>query len=220
MSGLMIVNPSRRKRRKASPKRRARKATSVVVRSNPVKRRRRKSAVRSNPVPGFRRARARRSSKRVRRNPIGHSSGGILKPLMTAVPGAVGAVGVNLILSKLPLPAMLTSGPIKHVARVGIILGLGMLANKVTRSPMVGQAIQGALTVSVYESIKELMSGAGMNLGDDMGMGTDEMGYYSPATTIDGYIDNPSMGEYVSGYDDGISEYVSADEFSVSSDEY
>lgn len=222
MAGLLIVNPRSRSRKKASPKKRARRvrrATSVTVRSNPVRARRRKSAIRSNPVPGFKRARRAKSHRRIRRNPIGHSAGGFLKPLMHAVPGAVGAVAVNLVLSKLPLPAMLTTGVVKHVARVGVILGLGMLANKVSRSPMIGQAIQGALTVSVYESIKELAAGAGMNLGDDMGMGdtTEELGFYSPATTIDGYIDSPAMGEYVSGYDptdDGIGEYVSADEYS------
>ena len=212
MAGLMIVNPSRRKRRKAPAKSRARKATTVTVK------RRRKSALRSNPVPGFHKARRRKSaSRRVRRNPIGGRAEGFLKPLMNAVPGAVGAIGVNLILSKLPLPDVLTTGAVKHVARVGIILGLGMLANKVSRSPMIGQAVQGALTVSVYESIKELMSNAGFQLN---GIGTDEMGYYSPATTVDGYVDNPALGEYPLGVDDGLSEYVSADDFAMSGEDY
>ena len=226
MPSLMIVNP-RRRARKAAPKRRtrarARKVATVTVKSNPV-RRRRKSVARV--VPGYKRARrsAKVSHRRIRRNPIGGRARGLLAPLMAAVPGAVGAVAVNLIMSKLPLPAMLKTGPIKHIARVGVILGIGLLANKATRSPLVGQAIQGALTVSVYESIKELMAGAGMNLGEDMGMGTDEdIGFYSPATTVDGYIDNPAMGEYIdnAGYsDDGLSQYVSENEFAAANDEF
>ena len=222
MPSLMIVNPKRRKR-KASPKRRTRKVATVTVKANPV-RRRRKSATRAVPVARRARRSAKTTYRRIRRSVSSGRTGNFLAPLMGAVPGAVGAVAVNLIMSKLPLPAMLTTGPVKHVARVGVILGLGFLANKATRNPMVGQAIQGALTVSVYESIKELMAGVGMPLGEEMGMGQDnDLSYYSPASTIDGYIDNPAMGDYIdnAGYaDDGLSRYVSENEFAEAGDEF
>lgn len=221
MSELLLVNPRRRKAKRAAPKRRTRKAVTVVRRA-PVKRRRRSVAARAKTV--YRNVATRVKKFRRRRKSSGSHGGmggGFLRPLMHAVPGAVGAVAVNLILSKLPLPAVLTSGPIKHVARVGIILGLGLIANKVSRNPMIGRAVEGALTVSVYESIKELMAGAGMPLAGDMGI-SDGVGYYSAAQTINGYVDNPGMGTYIDN--PAMGEYVSGvGEFSFSDsypDEY
>lgn len=203
MAQLMLINPAKRpKKRKASPAqlralakgRAARRRTSLA--SNPAPRRRRRSL----------RAVSRRTSRRVRRNPIGMT--GIMGSLMTAFQGAAGAVGVNAVYNLLPLPANLKTGMVGSATKMALAVGLGMVAK-----PMLGRSagkmVEGSLTVTAFEIVQGLLP---VSMGGSSVAG---LGYMSPGMVAGGNaLPNMSvpnnfagMGEYVSGMGEYVSGY-------------
>lgn len=141
---MIAANRARRAGRRAAPKRRARKSNPVTPlrASKRVRRARRTSAVRS-------RRRARRS------NP---SMPGFVRDAVNAlVPAAIGgagALGVDVAMAALPLPAFLKSGPAKPVARIGAAVAIGALAGMAVNRRVGSQVMAGGITVVMYDTIK------------------------------------------------------------------
>lgn len=219
MAGMFVVNPSSRRRRKASPTRRRRTRT-VTMRTNPVRRRRRAvhrrravTTYRRNPTP-VRRHRRRRASvavgrRRYRRNPSG--GGGKFNLMSTAFSGIMigaGAVGVEVIMGYLPIPATWKTGPMKYPVKAGLAIGIGMLIAKMggAKGRRVGELLAlGGVVTAAHDMIKDTLAGAlpGVKMGSynwapygynaPLNQSFPRMGYYTAGQTAKG----PGMGQYV-----------------------
>lgn len=203
MEELLIVNPRRRRRKGRSAAQRA--ATRKLLAFNRARR-----GARRNPVAALanprRRRRHRMSSRRYRRNPAAFSLrrfgtiGGQapMRIIQNAAIGAIGAIALNAVLSRLPLPATLMIGRTRYLTQGAVALGLGMLAAnlKFVGVQMAAQAAEGALTVTLADAIKDFAAAAGFPLAG--------MGYYLPGI---GVRAAPSasgrpgvqMGKYITG---------------------
>lgn len=173
-SEILLVNPRRRRRRKTVAKRRA-----------PVRRRKtarvRRRAVARNPAP--RRA-MRRVRRRVRRNPVGPLKG-LMPQLQTAAGGALGGLTLSIALGYLPIPANLKAGALGYVTKGALAFGLGMLAKNFTRASTAARLTEGALTVVMYEAMK------------------DGVQRFAPQIPLGMYISDPALGYYGSGWNPG-----------------
>jgi hypothetical protein len=141
--GQFLKNPARRS---AAPKRRrTRRASQVAIfRGNPVRRRRAKSA-----------APARR---RYRRNPSGRGLG-FGKMLIPAVGVAGGAVGSELLMGYLPIPAAWKSGVMRHVTKGAIGVAAGYALSKFLKQKKAGFYVAaGALVIAVHDAAKEFIA--------------------------------------------------------------
>lgn len=187
MAQLLMVNP--RERRKASKtKSRRRSSGGLLARA--------KSAV----------SRVRR---RYRRNPIGGMGNTAMTQFKDGAIGAAGALAVDVIFSKLPLPANLKTGAVGSIVQGFVGVGLGMAVAKFGKNRALGHKLaQGAVTISLYNAGKRMVGPAlglagvddGMLGFDDQGMlGYSEldtgMGWYSPAPVSEPY-------NSVDGFDD------------------
>jgi hypothetical protein len=213
-SGVSVM-AKRRKRR--TPRRTASgKFVKRTHKSTARRRRRRSSSAGRRPAAGYtvgsgkirRRKLNPRGSRRrrYRRNPIGLPSvGGIVGQLVPAAYGAGGALALNLALSYLPLPEAVKTGWPRHGVRLVGAFGLGWAARKFLGAR--GNAVaQGALTVVMYDILKQVINGVspeiGVRLGEveDVSLGDDE-GFYDPASLLtDGVGD---MSAYMDGDLDG-----------------
>lgn len=177
-SEILLVNP-RRRRRKTVAKRRA----PVRRRKTAVRRR-----VRANPAP---RRVARRIRRRVRRNPI--KLRGLMPQLQTAAGGALGGLGLSVALGYLPIPANLKAGPLGYVTKGALAFGIGMLAKNFTRASTAARLTEGALTVVMYEAMK------------------DGVQRFAPQIPLGMYMSDPALGYYGSGWNpegDGMGMYL------------
>ena len=193
MSTLMLVNP--RKRRKAKRK-------TTVAKRNPS-RRRKVGAV------------AHRKHRRTyRRNPIGGSS--LTEQIKGSAIGALGAVGVDLLMSKLPIPASMKTGAMLHLTQGAVSLGLGMAVSKLGRNKKLGmQLAEGGLTIALYAATKSMI-GPKLGLAGFESLGDDLLGYEMLGDDLLGMDDDFTMGG-VGWYD---SAAVSAGMDGDFSDEY
>lgn len=179
-SEILLVNPRRRRRktvakRRAAPRRR-RAATRV-----------RRRAVARNPI---RRA-THRVRRRVRRNPI--RIRGLMPQLQTAAGGALGGLGLSVALGYLPIPANLKAGPLGYVTKGALAFGIGFLAKNFTRAATAARLTEGALTVVMYEAMKEGVQ------------------RFAPQIPLGMYMSDPALGYYGSGWnpgDDGMGVYL------------
>lgn len=186
MAEMLLINPRRRKARRASPKRR-----TAARRKNPVAalaRRRRRNPIaavgarrvvsrRRNPIRGLARVMRRR-----RRNPIGGamlSKSGLKAMFMNAALGAAGSVAVDAAMGQINgyLPATLQRVPgsvgVGDAVKAAITVILGHVGRKVTKGASVKMA-QGALTVQMADIAKQFLPA------------TMTMGFYSPARIVSG----------------------------------
>lgn len=167
---ILLVNPRRRRRRKTVAKRRAapKRRRSVARKVTAVKRR------------------------RVRRNPIGLRKGAIMGQLQTAAGGALGGLGLSVALGYLPLPENLKAGPVGYVTKGALAFGIGMLAKNFTRASTAANLTQGALTVVLYEAMK------------------DATARFLPQVPLGMYLTDPALGYYGSGWNasDGMGMYL------------
>lgn len=208
-SEILLVNPRRRrgrKRRKMSAKqlmyfgggrkrRRKRRAASSG-------RRRRRSSRRRNPIVNLspvrrrkrRRGRARRRSHaRRRRNPSLRGVTSAFKPralqatLMNAVPGAVGALGLDVAMGFLPIPATWKAGYLGWVTKAAAAIGIGMVAQNFVKSSTAAKMTEGALSVMFYGILRNMTAQflpsvpLGMYMAPRVGMG-----YYGSGWNPDG----------------------------------
>lgn len=197
MPPLMIVNPSSRPRRRrnskgrfmplaATRRRRRRRATRQVAifRGNPLgvrRRRRRRShhrraptVFRANPVRRHRRRRL-----HYRRNPT-HAAGAIriASLVMPAAAIGLGAIGSELAMGYLPIPANFKTGVMRHLTKGAVSLAAGAaLAQFVNRK--VGEAFAlGGLTIAFHDAFKDAI----IQFMPNAQFGG--MGYYSPGATV------------------------------------
>lgn len=174
MSEILLVNPRRRARRKSPTRRRRARA------SNPARRKRRASPVRR------RRASV---SRRRRRNPAPRLNvRSIQSSVMNAVPGAAGALALDVALGFIPIPANFKTGLLGYgVKGMGAVL-IGMLAGNVVKAQTATRMTEGALTVMIHGALKQGVS----NFLPNVPM-SEYMGYYGA-----GWDPNYSMGAYLS----------------------
>jgi hypothetical protein len=208
MEELLIVNPRRRRARGKRKGRSAaqRAATRKMIAANRSRRSRRSAPSMSINPRRRRRSRSRASARRYRRNPAtpallrGFRIGGTdpMRIVQNAAIGAVGAIALNAVLSRLPLPMMLMTGRVRYLTQGAVAIGLGMLAAnfKLVGSQVAAQAAEGALTVTLADAIKDFAAAAGFPLAG--------MGYYLPGVGVRagpsaGASPAMHMGKYVSG---------------------
>ncbi len=211
MPKLFTVNPSprrkakpmaARRRKRSSARRRATRQVAIFS-ANPARRRRRRRITRArrrsflgNPAP--RRAGRRRSTvRRYRRNPSARGLGGsFAKLLMPAAGIGLGAIGTEILMGQLPIPAAWKVGVARHVTKGAVGVAAGWAIGKVLRQKRLGMYFSlGAIAIAVHDGVKEVLAAKMPNLA---------MGYYSP-----GMITGP-MGEYLPS---GVGADVNATEF-------
>ncbi len=204
MAQLMLVNPRKRKSRKTPAKRRK---TSVAGRAvSAVKRR----------VGSLR--------KRYRRNPIGGTANNAMATFKEGAVGAAGALAVDVLMQKLPIPANLRTGTMAPIVKGLVGIGVGMAVAKFGKNKQLGkQLAQGAVTVSLYAAGREMLKKPlGLSGADDDYMGADfddlgyyEMGDYDDSLSGDGFMgnaDDTDMGELLGdgllgAYENGATTY-------------
>lgn len=196
----MLINPRKRRRKvKARVRRRKHRARSVTR----IRRRRSIMAYSPNPRKRRRRSRSMRSRMRGLR---GFSPAGFVQgQLMPAGIGAVGALGLDVILNMLPLPVAFNTGYMRPVTRIAGAVGIGIIAGMVTNKRMGEQVAAGALTVTLYDLIKSFavvnfptlftpnVTVAGMGMYPD----NDRLSYADAGMTVGNMNENASIGEYV-----------------------
>jgi hypothetical protein len=186
---LLLINPKRRRKAKRARSHRRRK-----VARNPARRRHRARRVARNPRrrhvarnPIRRRrhiARNPHRRRRIRRNPF--SSRGITSALIPAGIGAMGAVGLDVLMGYAAayLPASLTSNVyVATATKTAGAFGLGWLASKAMGREKAKLITAGALTVIAYQFVKGIIHEAAPSLpglaGGDFGayqLGAYQMG--------------------------------------------
>lgn len=202
---LVITNPRKRRKAKTGGKRRVkrtrtkRRARATVTLAASTKPRRRRRTVRINPI-----------RRRRRSNPI--SGRGLISQLtgavMPAVQGALGAVAVNAIYNRVPLPGMLKSGMVGTLTKAVMAVGVGMLVGKFAGQNLGKNMASGALTVLAYNQIQPMLPA-----------GLSDVGYYGSGYGLDALPDSTSipnsLSEYISdtsmydGDEELVGEYIS-----------
>jgi hypothetical protein len=151
-----------------------------------------------NPAPRKRRRTVakRKSPVRRRRNPIKKND--IMSQVTNGLVAGTGAVGLDVALGVLPIPADYKSGPMAPLVKAGVALAIGMglekskLVKKKTSQDLVG----GMLAVTAHSALKPIVSGTLPNI--TLAEYTD-LGYISSAYPMASQSFNtglPSLGEY------------------------
>jgi hypothetical protein len=211
MPPLMIVNPSKRPSLRRGKKgqfmartshRRRRRASNITVwNRNPApvrrvrRRARRRSTFRANPIfatPHRRRRRAatakRVSVRRYRRNPTGLAGGrGSLRFMALVGPAAgiaMGAVGVELAMGYLPLPASLTTGPVRYLTKGALAVVVGMGISKFANRKAGEAFALGGLVIAFHDALKSGIINFMPTAKFGAYVPRGGMGYYSPGQQV------------------------------------
>jgi len=173
------ANPAPRKRKRAAPKA-ARRATRQVA------------VFRANPAP--------RKRRTYKRNPIGKGFSGVGNLVIPAMGVGAGAVGSEIIMGYLPIPAGWKSGVMRHITKGGVGVAAGMLISKLFRQKKLGFYVAaGAIVIATHDAIKEFIANR-LPMIEQSGFGQyvtplasqfGGMGYINPAATT------RFMGQYV-----------------------
>lgn len=173
MAQLMLVNPRKRHKSKA---------------------RRRKNPSASKSLSTF----TRKHFRRRRRNPI-RVGGNMMQTVQGGAIGAAGALAVDVVMTKLPLPANLTTGAMASITKGAVGIGVGMLVAKVGKNKRLGEQLAaGAVTVALYNAGKQMIGPSlGLSGWDDGLLGWDDglLGYYNAAPTSGGYYEDDNLSE-------------------------
>ena len=206
MSEILLVNPRRRRRttKRRVTKRRPARRRAVARRRNPVAKR----ATR-------RRVSRRRSNPRV-------TAPSIQTQVMTASTGALGALGLDVILAYIPLPAAITGGIIGKVAKGAGAIALGIVANKFlgVSAANANRMAEGALTVQLHGIGKELLAqfAPGVAMSAYLNDGAGSLGYYgsgwNPSVddpdALNAYLPDISSEDAIGMQQDGLGAYADA----------
>jgi hypothetical protein len=135
-------------------------------------------------------AHSRRSHRRhYRRNPRGLTVKGFINnTLMPGSVGAFGALGLDIALGFIPLPATLQTGMFRPVVRLAGAAALGMIAGKVVDARVGEQVAAGATIVVLYDLFKGFAKTALPNLP------LSGMEYYSAGMPVGEYFPGGSTG--------------------------
>jgi hypothetical protein len=183
MASLMLVNPRKRRAKRKT----ARKAPSIARRVKTV---------------------YKKAARKYRRNPIGGSSRtNLTAQIKNAAIGAGGAVAVDILMAKLPLPANLKTGTMRSATQGLVSVGLGMAVAKFGKNRALGIALaEGGLTVALHGVLKSTVNNAMPTLqlaGDESLLGYEDLsgdllgyedmnqgvGWYSAAPVSEGFDD-------------------------------
>lgn len=193
MSQLMIINPRRRKRRAAKK-----------TRARSHKRRARVVTMSINPRRKHRRAARRISgrSKRMHHNPVfkrrsrraGRATtfkGFMTGTLVPSAIGAGGALGLDLVMGFVPLPAVLSTGMLRPVTRLAGAALIGWVASMVASRQTAANVTAGAVTVVLYDTFKGFLKTAvpTLPLSD-----YPNIGWVNPGMPVGEYVGIPHMG--------------------------
>jgi hypothetical protein len=185
MSEILLVNPRRRRR---SSKRRT---SSRKRRRNPVanpRRRRRRAASHHKRRVSHRR---RNPAPRLNLRTVQHQ-------VMSAVPGAVGALGLDVLMGVVPLPDRFKGGLMGYGVKAVGAIALGMLAGMAgVKSATAAKMTEGALTVMIHGALRQGVGQFAPQI--PLGAYPDEMLGYAGSGWNPNY-DN-SMGLYLPGAD-------------------
>jgi hypothetical protein len=193
---MLLVNP-RKRRRKAKGRKRARArrrrsggarraAAGYTVGNAPIRRRKLN--------PRRRRGRSRRR-RGYRRNPIslrGFAPGNLMNQVTGALPGAVGALGLDVLLGFVPIPVTWKAGIPGYLTKIVGAVGLGMLAGNMVGQATAARMTTGALTVMFHGILRELLATnfPAVPLGMYLQPGFAGLGYAGSGW-------NPGMGMYL-----------------------
>lgn len=226
MPKLFVVNPSARKgraKRKAPMATRRRRRSTVarrrtrqvaVFNSNPIRRRRRRRSTartfRRNPVRvvrTMRNPRRRRAAvRRFRRNPSARRIGGgainFGRMILPAIGIGAGAIGSELIMGYLPIPANFKTGPMRHVTKGAVGVAAGLFLGKVLKQKRLGNFFAlGAVAIATHDFLKEQIAARAPGVqfgqysralpGQFGGMGYVNSG---SAVRLGQYVDTPNAG--------------------------
>lgn len=196
MSEILLVNP--RKRRTTR-----RKTTS---RKRPA---RRKVARRRSPVKRVTRRRRRRSNPTMR---------GVQGQAMTAFNGAIGALGLDIALGYIPIPANLKAGPLGYATKLAGAVGLGVVAKNFVKASTATKLTEGAMTVVIHSALRDtvqqfapqIQMGEYMYPNESLGYygsgwnpnyAADEMGAYFPSLDTDSFDMDQPMNAYADEFE-------------------
>lgn len=187
MSEILLVNPRRRRKAPARRKTSTRRRRSTARRRNPVRRAAKRIVRRRrNPV----RAR-RRATRGRRRNPVGFRQAAIKGQVQTGITGALGALGLDVALAYIPLPAQLKAGIVGKLVKAGGAIALGVVANRFLNVSAANAAklSEGALTVQFH------------------GIGRELLGQFAPGVAMSAYLndESDSLGYAGSGWNPSVS---------------
>lgn len=164
---LLVSNPAKRKRRRKTTRKRAR-------RRNPANPKRRRSTV------AKRRRRRRNPARRI-------TAAKVQSQLMTAAQGAAGALGLDVALAYIPLPAAMTGPFISPVIKGLGAIGLGIVANMAgARADTANRMTEGALTVQLH------------------GIGRQMLAQFVPGVALSEYVNGNALGYYGSGWNPNV----------------
>ncbi|MDE2020668.1 MAG: hypothetical protein KGJ13_10065 [Patescibacteria group bacterium] len=217
MSELMLVNPRRRARKATRRRTRVRRHMTALQRKyfGPRRarrhhRRRRVETLAVNPRRRHSRRRHHRRISHLRRNPrrvFGSTRGFINSTLVPAGVGALGALGVDLVIGYgTPyMPASLQSGMMLNAVKIAGAVGVGWIAGMIAGKKFGEEAMAGAITVTLYDIVKGYAKSAMPTLP----LSGYSMGWVSPAPQLS------NMGMYVgqdNAYSGGMGMYVGESE--------
>ena len=212
MPQLMLINPRKRRKRKMSALqkkyfgKRAGKRTGKRHKRAVPRARRRSVVLSSNPI---------RRRKYRRTTGVPSPMGFVKDTLVPSGIGAAGALGLDILLGFLPLPAMLKGPMVTPIVKLAGAVGIGAVAGMITNRRIGEQVAAGAVTVVLYNLLRGVVTqamptlalgdydmsaypsleyvGAGLQVGN---IPSDEMGTYDGAEM--GMYGENQMGKYVS----------------------
>lgn len=145
----------------------------------------------------------RHHARRHRRHNPRFSMAGFTSQLMNGSVGAAGAVGVNVVLGYLPIPATLKTGLPSTALKLAGAVGLGWAAGKALGKHRGSQIAAGAITVTLYDLFNSLLKQYAPGV-KTLGEYDTVFGYIDPATVVDSgtgaYLPS-GMGAYLQGAD-------------------
>ena len=205
MPHLFVVNPHKRgtakrkkpamaarRRRRASGRRRTRR-TQIAMFANPIRRRRRRRShargrrrsYAMNPIRRFHRRR-RTHVRRYRRNPSARGVAvSVQKLFLPAMGIGAGAVGSEILMGYLPIPAQFKTGVWRHVTKGAVGVAAGLVLGKVLKQRRLGNYFAlGAIAIATHDALKEFISArmSGVQMGY-MPRVRGSLGYVNPAAT-------------------------------------
>lgn len=123
--------------------------------------------------------------------------------LMPSAVGAVGALGLDLLLGYIPLPAALNTPMTRPLVHIAGAIGMGMIAGKMVSRRVGEQVATGALVVTMYNMLKGFVATAMPNLplsGGDMFTSYPSLSYAGAAQQVGDagmYMPDATVGMYV-----------------------
>lgn len=138
--------------------------------------------------------------------------------VMPAAVAAGGAIGLDILWGMLPLPIALKTGPVRYVAKGVGAVAMGMVASMVVNERVAKNFTAGALTVVIYESLREALSTWMPQLALSAYDINDTLGYPSAAMDVgtEGELSAyfPTQGNEMGAYfDESMGQYSDVDVF-------